>query len=269
MIFPILGGLQNFFRAPVTWLLFGLNLAVFLLTMNSAEDGQRRIESYIRDKTFTEEQGFVYAKYIESQHGRYPASLNFLSHQVLQSGDLSKRQLLAGLAMRDTEFMHEASHLDVGGDQVALQWWRKSFNEMADVRDVHPSYGLGVTQTESDLAHWLTYQFAHSGVAHFVGNMVFFLIFASSLEGVIGSLGLLCVYLLSGIFAALSFSLLNEASAIPLIGASGAVSGVMSLFCVLMWNRGVRYAFFLLVPRRGYMGLIYLPAWLTLAMWFL
>jgi membrane associated rhomboid family serine protease len=270
MIFPILGGVLSIFRAPATWALFLMNLFVFFMTAQDAKVGQEQLEKYLQDENFAIEQGYIYARYIESQKGRYPASLNFLSSEVLSSGDLNKRQLLAGMALRDTHFLAEALTLDVGGDQVAYGWWRKKFVELLDARESHPSYGLGVTQsTEQDLYRWITYQFTHSGGAHLIGNMAFFLIFASSLELVIGSLGLVAVYIFSGIFAALTFSLLNESSAIPLIGASGAVSGVMALFCLLLWNRGVRYMFFLLIPKRGYVGLVYLPAWVTLVLWFL
>ena len=269
MIFPLMNGIMSFAKAPVTWAIFFLNLVVFLMTMQTSDDLQVKVEDYTRDSLFSRTQGVIFADFIESNPDRYPASMRLLASEAKNSLDTERRELLGNMALRDSFFLKEALTIQSGPDDVALKWWKKKFSELAEYRMLHPSYSFGVTRSEPGLMRMISYQFSHSGFSHFMGNMIFFLIFACSLEGIIGGLGLLVCYLLSGIFAALSFSLLNEASAIPLIGASGAVSGIMALFSVLMWGRGVRYVFFLLIPKRGYAGLIYLPAWVTLILWFL
>lgn len=271
MIFPILNGILSFRRTPVTWLLFSLNLIVFLSTWSASELSQAKLESFIKDDVFSLTQGIVFAKFIDENPHRYPATLQLIAHESLSKIDGDRRRLLGGMAMRDSLFLKNAVAFSetIHGDQVAFKWWKGKFAEAAELRELHPSYGLGVTQTDDGFERRLAYQFAHSGSAHFVGNMIFFLLFASSLELIVGGLGVLITYLFSGVFAALFFSLMNEASAVPLIGASGAVSGVMSLFCVLLWNRKVLYAYFLLIPKKGYAGLVLLPAWVTLVLWFL
>lgn len=270
MIFPILNGVQSLLKAPITWLIFFLNLAVFVGTFNESERSQIALEDYIRDSAFSETQGLVFARYIEEHASRYPASLQVLAQKSLSSSENDRRQILGSMALRDNTFLANVSNLTDGpGDPVAFQWWQHKVKDLKEVRDAHPSYALGLTNENSDFVHWITYQFSHSGVAHFVGNMVFFLIFASSLELVVGSLGLLVIYLMSGIAAALMFLATSDASAIPLIGASGAISGIVAFFCALMWQRGVRYAYVLFIPRRGFAGIIYLPAWVTLGVWVL
>ena len=57
------------------------------------------------------------------------------------------------------------------------------------------------------------------------------------------------------------------ATTAPLIGASGAISGIMSMFCILSWKKPVRFLYWLLLPTRESMGLIYLPAWTVLVLW--
>ena len=99
--------------------------------------------------------------------------------------------------------------------------------------------------------------------------MLFLLIFGCMLEPVIGGVGLLISYLLSGMVAAGVFLFLSGVSSVPLIGASGAVSGIMALFCFMFWRRSVRYVYFLFIPRRGYAGYVYLPGWITMAIWVL
>jgi membrane associated rhomboid family serine protease len=269
VIFPIFDGFIAFYRAPVTWCLFFINIFVHVYTYTDSERIQTSIEQELRNEVFGSTQGFVFAKYIEAHKGRYPANIDYLANRALYSGDKDKRRHLGSMAMRDTDFLNEASTFEVKGDQIAIEWWRNKFKHLTSLFGEHPSYHLGVTSSENGFSRWITYQFTHSDTNHIVGNMIFFLIFASSLELIIGGLGILVVYLLSGIFSAIIFLNFSEASAIPLIGASGAVSGIMALFCILCWDRGVRYVFFLLVPKRGFAGIIYLPAWITLILWFL
>ena len=270
MIFPILNGVLSFSRAPVTWAIFFLNFFVFINTYNASDKTQSKIENLVKDEVFGRTQGFVFAKFISNNQNRYPANLQNLAKQSLLFFDGEKRHLLGSLAMRDSFFLQNASKIEnkFFGDQVAFQWWQENFSELISLREMHPSYSLGITKQESGFERLITYQFTHSGFSHFAGNMIFFLLFASSLEVLIGGLGVLCTYLFAGAAAAIAFSFLSEASAIPLIGASGAVSGIMALFCVLLWNKKVRYIYFLMVPKRGYAGFISLPAWITLILWF-
>lgn len=267
MIFPFVNGILNFSRAPVTWVIFLVNLFVFTQTFQDSISQQEKLETLMRNETFSRLQGKVFARYVQEHSSRYPSSIVTLSDQAIETGGESKISLLGNLAMRDNLFLEGYANIKDVDDEIAFSWWKKKMDQIMDVRESHPSYSLGVTRSENNLHKWITYQFTHSGWSHFIGNMVFFLIFASSLESIVGGLGLLVVYLLSGVFSALSFSLLSEASAIPLIGASGAVSGIMALFCVLLWQKGVKYIFFLFIPKRGFAGVIYLPAWVALLMW--
>jgi membrane associated rhomboid family serine protease len=268
MIFPILSGLYSVLRAPVTWTIFFLNLLVFFVTFQASEKYQTDIESFLRDRAFSETQGLVFARFVQNNASRYPAGIQSMADGVLSSADTSRRRVMGGMALRDSYFLSEAMNLKWQGDQVAFSWWQKKFQDLMELRDVHPSYGLGLTFQEAGVLRWLTYQFTHGGVSHFVGNMLFFLIFAGALELTIGSLGVLSIYLVAGMFSALFFLFMNEASAIPLIGASGAVSGLMAFFCFYFGRQNVRYLFFLMIPKRGFAGFIYLPAWLILILWF-
>ena len=97
--------------------------------------------------------------------------------------------------------------------------------------------------------------------------MLFLLIFGAALERQIGGLGFLVVFVLSGTFAAGVFALMTGVTSSPLVGASGAISGIMALYCALNWRQPARYFYWLFLPFRGYMGFVYLPAWVGLALW--
>jgi membrane associated rhomboid family serine protease len=154
-------------------------------------------------------------------------------------------------------------------DQVLLNWWRDQLTQLLTSQSIQPSYNLGITSSNIEYSNWITYQFVHSGLSHFFGNMIFLLIFGCFLEPIIGSLAFLLGYLLSGMVAAGTFLLLSGVTAVPLIGASGSVSGIMAIFCVLFWKHPVRYIYFLFIPKRGYAGYVYLPGWITLCLWVL
>src|SRR6185503_5458595 len=73
----------------------------------------------------------------------------------------------------------------------------------------------------------LSSMFMHGGIAHIFGNMLFLFIFGDNLENVIGHLRYAVFYLLCGIAAALGQIILSPDSVIPMLGASGAISGVL------------------------------------------
>jgi membrane associated rhomboid family serine protease len=79
----------------------------------------------------------------------------------------------------------------------------------------------------------LTSMFLHGGWGHLLGNMVYLWVFGDDIEEALGSLRFLIFYLLCGIIAALVFVAFNMHSTTPLIGASGAISGVLAAYLLL------------------------------------
>lgn len=79
----------------------------------------------------------------------------------------------------------------------------------------------------------VTYMFMHSGWLHLIGNMAFLWVFADNVEDALGHARFLLFYLLCGIAAALAHTAIEPASEVPLVGASGAVAGVIAAYLVL------------------------------------
>ncbi len=109
----------------------------------------------------------------------------------------------------------------------------------------------------------LTAMFLHGGWLHLLGNMLFLWIFGNNVEDRMGHVRYLLFYLVCGYVAAYAFALVNADSGEPLIGASGAVAGVLGAYLVLypkvrVW---VLVPFLIFLPLR-------LPAWLVLGSWF-
>ena len=106
----------------------------------------------------------------------------------------------------------------------------------------------------------LTSMFLHGGIGHLLGNMVFLFVFGDNIEDAMGHVSYLLFYLLTGIAAALTQVLLNPDSTIPMIGASGAISGVMGAYIVLFPHGKVRAVVFFTV--------MLVPAWIMIGVWF-
>jgi rhomboid family protein len=110
----------------------------------------------------------------------------------------------------------------------------------------------------------LTSMFLHGGWLHIIGNMWFLWIFGDNIEDYIGHFPYLLFYLVSGFVAAVSQILLNVGSQVPIIGASGAIAGVMGAYFVLYPRARV----LTLVPLIIFFTFWWLPAWIFLGVWF-
>lgn len=79
----------------------------------------------------------------------------------------------------------------------------------------------------------LSYMFFHGDLLHLAGNMIFLWVFGDNVEDSMGHLRFLAFYLLCGIFAGLTHAWITPDSGVPLIGASGAVAGVIAAYLML------------------------------------
>ncbi len=110
----------------------------------------------------------------------------------------------------------------------------------------------------------LTSQFLHAGFGHIFGNMLFLWIFGDNLEDQMGHLGFLLFYLACGLAAAVAQILPEPYSFVPMVGASGAIAGVMGGYLLLFPRAKVDILIILVVIFR----IIPVPTWLMLGVWF-
>jgi membrane associated rhomboid family serine protease len=115
---------------------------------------------------------------------------------------------------------------------------------------------------------WLTAftsMFMHGGWLHIVGNMWFLYVFGDNVEDSMGPIRFVVFYLLCGMAAVVAQVLANPTSPIPMVGASGAIGGVMGAYAVLYPRVPVHMLVFL----GFYVDRIVVPAWVMLGYWFL
>lgn len=94
-------------------------------------------------------------------------------------------------------------------------------------------FEYGFRPAEFSLASLFAYQFLHGGFMHLAGNIIYLFIFGDNVEFRLGRTRFLVIYLFCGVAAGLFFALFSTNSQVPLIGASGAISGMLG--CYFLW----------------------------------
>jgi membrane associated rhomboid family serine protease len=120
-----------------------------------------------------------------------------------------------------------------------------------------------ITDPGRQVSHVFTSMFLHGSWMHLIGNMWFLWVFGDNIEDSMGRVRFAIFYLISGVAAALLQVLFNPASGIPMVGASGAISGVMGAYLILY----PRVRVFALVVLGFFFTSIALPAWTMLLYW--
>ena len=124
-------------------------------------------------------------------------------------------------------------------------------------------FAFGLTPRDFAFINVLTAMFVHAGLAHLLGNMLFLWIFGDNVEDRLGHLRFLGFYFLCGVAAALAQVAIDPLSPVPMVGASGAVAGVMGAYLVLYPHSRV----LMLFPFPIFV--FELPAIVFLGFWFL
>jgi len=153
--------------------------------------------------------------------------------------------------------------------------WQFSLGAQAELR---VSYGLGLVPSvllgERELSQSLailpaaltplTSMFLHGGWMHLIGNMLFLWIFGNNIEDAMGHVRFVAFYLLCGFAAAAAQVAQDIHSTVPMIGASGAIAGVLGAYILLYPRTKV----LVLLPIIIIWTVVRLPAWVLIGFWF-
>jgi len=162
------------------------------------------------------------------------------------------------------------------GACVLVFLWQSSLGEEGGLRAIY-SFGLipavlfdHVVLTEElarvpATATLVTSMFMHGGWGHLLGNMLYLWIFGNNIEDRLGHGRFILFYLLCGLAAAFAQALPDTASQVPMVGASGAISGVLGAYLLLFPHARI----LVLIPIGFYPYTLRLPALAVLGLWFL
>jgi membrane associated rhomboid family serine protease len=224
----------------VPWVTLGLILACFLvqLAMSFQGEAERRLE---------ESYGAVLEYAIEHPYLRVDPAL-------LPADQLAQ---VRGYARRDDAPAREVLAAEQHRLDELTEAWRAALRR-------HPLWRGGLVPAEPTLFGLLAHMFLHAGWLHLVANMLIFYLAAPFLEEAWGPRLYAAFYLTAGVVAGGMYALLERHLQAPLVGASGAVAGVLGAFLLLRGRSRIRFAVVL-----GFVGTFTAPAWVMLPLWFL
>ncbi|MFQ6673543.1 MAG: rhomboid family intramembrane serine protease [Fidelibacterota bacterium] len=131
------------------------------------------------------------------------------------------------------------------------------------------AYAIIPRMASLDFPHYavtlFTSMFLHGGIMHLGGNMLYLWIFADNVEGVLGHVKFAIFYLASGLVAGLLQTVIEPGSSVPVIGASGAIAGVLGAYMVTFPRAKVHALLFLFL----FITTVRVPAVYVLGFWFL
>jgi membrane associated rhomboid family serine protease len=145
-------------------------------------------------------------------------------------------------------------------DQRSTELWRYA---MIPARIAHPSWSHPLRALHN-LLTVITAMFLHAGVLHIAGNMLYLFIFGPAVEQRMGARRYLGFYFLSGIAAAVATVVMGPQSRIPVIGASGAIAGVLGGYFVLYPRARITT----ILPLFVFIQMVEIPAVFYLLAWF-
>ena len=159
---------------------------------------------------------------------------------------------------------------------VLIFLWQKFAFGGIDSQTIYKYYGLvphelslAITSRHELLPYNIltifTSMFLHGGIFHLAGNMLYLWIFGNNVEDAIGHKKFVLFYLLSGITAAIFQFLYDPSSNIPMVGASGAVSGILGAYLLLFPYAKIKTMLFIII----FIKIVEIPAILLLSIWFL
>ncbi|MEE9464966.1 MAG: rhomboid family intramembrane serine protease, partial [Candidatus Neomarinimicrobiota bacterium] len=148
-----------------------------------------------------------------------------------------------------------------GGDPSDILWQNRNL-----LAEYFPNQGLARLTEMQLLPGYVTLftaPFLHGGWLHFLGNMLFLYVFADNVEGALGHVKFAVFYLFAALAAGLAHLLVEPGSALPVIGASGAISGVLGGYMVRYPRVRIHVLVFIVV----FFTTLRLPAVVVLGWW--
>jgi len=242
MILPIGHEGTGVRRLPwVTFAIILINIVVFLFS-NGAE---KEIQKDLKDAAVKVVNYYMNHPYLK---------LDFIgpdSIDLRENREVLKRwaEMIHQVDVPDMETLdEEQAHLD------------SLIARLGEIRRQHPLWKYGLIPSDKNFRSILFHFFLHAGWLHLLGNLFFLYIMGPFLEDVWGRPIYAAFYILSGIFSGLMYTFHYPDFTGPLVGASGAISAVISAFLIRYWKVRIKFVYWIYF----FIGTFTAPAWVML-----
>lgn len=246
-------------QVPYTCLFLILaNCLVFFFLQSQDSSIQEEAYYYYQNSGLLELEITAYEKYCNDPEG------GSLSEECRQGS--GKQDDLVYEMFRNEEFGERLENDKIiTPGSPGYDEWRRKRTRFEGILEKVSVFRYGYSPKENNLAGMFTCMFFHGGIMHLIGNMVFLYLVGAALEVAIGPAFFLMLYLITGVCASALFGLVYPDTPGPLVGASGAISGLMGSFGVIFRLRKIRvfyslgfYFNYAMVP-----ALTLFPIWLV------
>jgi len=231
-------------RLPyLTIILIGLNTLIWLITYPIEMKQHSRINSLYRE-LHQKETNFLVDYIQEHPDASSDPKFDENFHKAIEEGEIVDR------------------------DSEEYRGWKEIYTRFKNSLNNRVFYRFGFKPTHISLLTLISSLFLHSSFSHLFFNMLFLWLVGVNIEDYWGRPLFLSLFIIGGIFASLFYTIFNQGSNIPLIGASGAISAVMGAFTVRFYKTKIRFFYFFLFFLRPFWGTFRLYAWFALGFWF-
>lgn len=237
-----------------------LNVVIFFTFFSSSES--QKVKSELFNSSGVKMTSEYYHKHLLKYQER-PQYKGLLGTYDFEN--VSHQYLISSFAVRDQFFHAEVQKTVLDGDSIKWNYWKGLLEKYEEEIHDQVLYIMGLSHGNKSTLSWITYQFSHMNLWHLLSNMIFVFLLGYWIEGMIGSLGFILVYLFSGIAGGLFYLYFSPNTLLPMVGASGSVSGLIAFYCFFEPRIRSRF-FYFLSPQPGLYGYIYLPTLLIFPM---
>jgi membrane associated rhomboid family serine protease len=250
LLLPYAHERQTLQRLPwITFALIAINCVVFLFTHYISGIDEEKLNEYMND---------FYKQYYSHPYLHLPEQMA----ELLTPRERDELELLRHgtdlSAIPNSTIKEEQKELD------------KTVGKVLDTLNENPFRQYGYTPKYFRFTTLFTCLFIHTGWVHLVGNMLFLFLVGCAIEDIWGRPLYTAFYFLSGIVATLAHHLIFPGSTVPLVGASGAIAGLMGAFLVRLYNTKITFFYFVwFLITRIRMGSFQAPAFVMLPLWLL
>jgi len=236
LIIPLTNNISKNNPPLITIIIIAINCFIFFFIQSGDSRNYHEAMQFYLDSGLGSIEVSRYLNYVEMNKNK----------EILHSSDknkASKRTVSRYYSkmIKDSTFMHKLlTEQIITVDEEIYVEWRELRNEFADLLSEVTSMKYGYIPSSPRYLNAITYMFLHGGVMHLVGNMVFLWLVGCVLELGCGRAFYVGLYLLTGVASVGLFQLIYMDSVVPLIGASGAISGLMGAYTLLYGKRKIK-----------------------------
>jgi membrane associated rhomboid family serine protease/mRNA-degrading endonuclease YafQ of YafQ-DinJ toxin-antitoxin module len=219
-----------------------LNVLIFFLYQTADQEKIIKSLDQYQQLNTIEAEWPIYEKYIKTKKNR--EDLNYFKALYLHRDYYN----LAFYMLSDDEFNRYLYRHRFELENIKdLDVWQTKRQKIVEQLKTSSSFAYGLIPSQAGFFSFISSQFLHGDVMHLFGNMFFLLICGFAVEAAIGHLRFLFFYLISGVAGGLLYVMFNPSSTQPLVGASGAISGVMAMYLGVFRFKKIEFFYWIFI----------------------